>query len=174
MFEVARDPTVYRYRARDPKYRMFLHVLNINLDHYDFHSHFYYICLSSNDCILLPAIIAGFCIEWRQTNTITLGVRTFHAGQSLIWTVPSYSSSHYSKCCCGLDNLLVNIGTFCAITYRWSASKNHCHLLLQYHVYSDNCADECLHGISGRLVATGHMSWLLHNNSIDVCCLLLV
>ena len=52
--------------------------------------------------------------------------------------------------------------------------QNHYHLLLQYRVYSYNCADECLHGISGGWVVVVHMSWLLHNNSTEWCCLLLV
>ena len=33
-------PLVYKRRARDANNRMFLHVLNVNLDHYDFPSDF--------------------------------------------------------------------------------------------------------------------------------------
>ena len=41
--EVARDPTSrmpFKRRARYPNNRMFLRVLNVNLDHYDFPSNF--------------------------------------------------------------------------------------------------------------------------------------
>ena len=61
----------------------FLCVLNVDLDHYDFPIDFRYICLSSNDCNLLSAIIDSAMS--RQTNTITLGVRTFHANLSHEW-----------------------------------------------------------------------------------------
>ena len=45
---------------------------------------------------------------------------------------------------------------------------------ISYIFSSYNCADECLHGISGGWVVVVHVSWLLHNNSIECCCLLLV
>ena len=73
-------------------------------------------------------------------------------------------TSYYSQNYAGiLASPLVSIATFNATTCRWSASKNNCHFLLQYYVYSDNCADECLDGISGGCVAVVHVSLLLHN-----------
>ena len=46
---------------------MFLRVLNVNLDHYDFLSDFRYNCLSSNDCVSLPAIIDSAMSEDKLT-----------------------------------------------------------------------------------------------------------
>ena len=114
-------------------------------------------------------------LQWAKTNQHNyLWCKNF-SYQSLTRVVTSsYYTRYYSKRRCGLDNLLVSIATFNTITCRWSASKNHCQLLLQYHVYSDNCADECLHGISGQWVAVVHVSWLLHNKSTECCCLLLL
>ena len=119
-------------------------------------------------------------LQWAKTNQHNYSRCKKNSYQSLTRMVNSLQSSYYSeyyrKRChdCGLDNLLVSIATFYAITSCWSASKNHCHLLLQYRVYSYNCADECLYGFSGGRVGVVHMSWLLHNNSIEWCCLLLV
>ena len=56
--------------TRDLDNQMFLWVLNVNLDHYDFPCEFHYICWSSNDCVLLPAIIDSAMSEDRPTQLL--------------------------------------------------------------------------------------------------------
>ena len=68
--EVARDPT-----SRMPFISAGLEIRTIgcyyiNLDHYDFLSDFRYNCLSSNDCVSLPAIIDSAMSEDKPTQLI--------------------------------------------------------------------------------------------------------
>ena len=67
-------------------------------------------------------------LQWAKTNQHNYSACNFSC-QSLTRVAASYSS-YYSKHRCGLDNSLVSIATFYAITCHWSASKDHCHLLL--------------------------------------------
>ena len=64
---------VYKRRARDPNNRMFLHVLNVNLDAgLRFLSDFRCICLSSNDCVSLPAITDSAMSEDKPTVNLSI------------------------------------------------------------------------------------------------------
>ena len=127
-------------------------------------------------------------LQWAKTNQHKYSRCKKNSCQSLTQMVDSLQSSYYSKYYyreyyyrkrrhgCGLDNLLVSIATFFAITCCWILKwkQKSLSFALQYHVYSYNCANECLYGLSGGWVGVVHMSWLLHNNSIEWCCLLLV